>query len=698
MTPFQPGVDADSHPGVDVFARRQRLTFSVTTQVMEGAAVQRESTAVRRWENFALLGILALAAVLYCWSLGDRTLQPYYAVSVRSMTESGKAFLFAGFDPAGVVSIDKTPLAFWVQGLGVWAFGYHWWAIGIVQAVEGVASVFVLHRVVRRWAGERPALLAALVLAVSPITVAIARENQADALMVLLLLLAAYCVTRAVERAAETGAGTAWLVWAGVFVGLGFFAKMLAAWVVLPALAAAYLAAPVSWPKRLLRLSLSGVVCAVVSLAWVVLVSVWPATGRPFVGSTTNDSIWQLIFGYNGFGRVAGASTGSLGALGNSYGAQFSGSPGPLRLFGPFLGGQVGWLLPLALAAVLGAVIVWARTRAGTPRQRAGWLLWGGWLVVGALVFSFAGGIFHRYYTVELVPAIAAVVAMGLSVCWAWYRAGRAVGLLLPLAVAGTAGFAFLVLGWTPDWLPWLRVAILVVGVLTALLLVLAFPGRRLVDVAPRPVVVLGVVVLLAAPLAFSIDTAGTPQTVISAADPSAGPSRTDILSTAKGVLGSSTAAQLYVNFMDSAPNLSDGQREVLTYVTAHAPNARIQLGVELGSWGADPYLLNSSARVAAFGGYVGLDPSPTVAQLSDWSADGQVRYILFPATLLQIARDIQASGKVPARSASARQAASSTSTLATRVAWVSRDCKLVPPFQIGPAAATAGYLFDCQG
>lgn len=665
----------------------------MTTEVIESAAVAPDSTPARRWEPFALAGILVLAAVLYCWGLGDRALQPYYAAAVRSMTESGKAFLFAGYDPAGVVSIDKTPFAFWVQGIGVWIFGYHWWAIALVQAIEGVASVFVLHRVVRRWAGERPALLAALVLAISPVNTVIARDNQADALMVLLLLLAAYCVTRAVERA-EAGAGTGWLLWAGVLVGLGFFAKMLAAWIVLPALAIAWLAAPLSWPKRLLRLLLSGAACAAVSLAWLTFVSLWPASDRPFVGSTTNDSIWQLVFGYNGFGRVAGASIGSLGSLGSSYGAQYSGAPGPLRLFGTSVAGQVGWLLPLALATVIGAIIAWARTRSGTPRQRAGWLLWGGWLVVTALVFSFAGGIFHRYYTVELAPAVAALVGVGMSVCWGWYRAGRAIGLLLPVAVLGTAGFAYVVLGHTPDWQPWLRVAIVATGVVSALVLLLSFPGRALLKVTPRPAALVAIVAMLAGPLAFSVDTMLTRQTVIGAADPTAGPSTTDILSTAQDALGGSApAARLYVAFMDDAPTLTTGQREVLDYVSAHAPNARVQLGVELGSWGADPYVLNSGDRVVAFGGYVGLDPSPTSGELATWAGNGQLGYVLLPGPLLAI-------GKAEQRQTAPRAKAPTgvnTTTLVQRVTWVSRNCKPVPPAQIGPDAVGAGVLFNCQ-
>ncbi len=667
----------------------------MTTGVLERTAAQPANPPTRRWESLALLGILAIAAVLYCWDIGDRALQPYYAAGVRSMTESAKAFLLGGFDPAGVVSIDKTPFAFWVQGIGVWIFGYHWWAIALVQAIEGVAAVFVLHRLVRRWAGERPALLAALILAVSPIGTAIYRANQADGLMVLLLLIAAYCVTRAVERARE-GSGIGWLVWAGTFIGLAFFAKMLAAWVVLPALALVDIAAPISWPKRLLRFLIAGTVTVAVSLAWPIMVSLWPASDRPFIGSTSDNSIWDLIFGYNGFGRVSGGNIGSLGNIANSYGVQFTSPPGPLRLVEPSLAGQVGWLLPLALATVIGAIVVWLKTRGGTPEQRAGWLLWGGWLIIAGLVFSFAGGIFHRYYTVELVPAIAALSAVGLSTCWGWYRAGRTTGLLLPAAILGSGAFAFYTLAGTSHWLPWLRFAIAALTVLVVVLLLAAFPGRGPLSASARPIVVLGLVALVAGPFAYSVDTMLTPQTVTSAADPSAGPNQQgDVLSTVRAALSSSKAAQAYVDFINGAGTFTPGDREVLTYATTHAPNARIQLAVEFGSWGVDPFLVNSSARVAAFGGYVGVDPSPTAAQVADWASSHQLGFVLLPASLLKIGKILQAttSQKTKAKAAAATV---DTAALNQRIAWITHHCAPVRPAAIGPDALQAGLLFRC--
>lgn len=650
--------------------------------MIENKVGEPPEVATPRWERYGLWGILAVAAVLYCWGIGDRQLQPYYAAAVRSMTENWHAFLYAGFDPSGVLSIDKTPLAFWVQGIGVWIVGYHWWAIALVQAVEGVASVFVLHRVVRRWAGERPALFAALVLAVSPITTAIDRSNQADCLMVLLLLLGAYCVTRAVERSVADGGGTAWLVWAGVFVGLAFFAKMLAAWVVLPALGLGYLAAPVSWPKKVVRLLLAGVVAAAVSLAWPVLVSLTPAADRPFVGSTTSNSIWDLLFNYNGFGRVSGGDIGSLGALTSSYGVQFSGATGLTRLFGPANAGQIGWLLPLAVASVIGAAIVWLRTRTGTPQQRAGWLLWGGWLIVAGLVFSFAGGIFHRYYTVELAPAVAATVAVGLSAMWGWYRQGRRVGLLLPAAVLLTVGYAWVVLDDSAGWQPWLRWTVVIVGVVAAV---------ALLRIRSRTVVLIAVAAMLAGPIAYSVDTMFHPQTVITAADPAAGPTADDVLATAESALGSSAAAQDYLQFMSQAGTLSPAQQEVIDYVNAHAGGARVPLAVEFGSWGADPYLINSSVRAVALGGYVGLDPAPTTGQLAEWASQGQLGYVLLPSILLEADK---ARPGTPSASQGARLA---IAALVDRVRWTATHCHPIAPVTIGPDAAGAGVLFRCM-
>ncbi|WP_329052878.1 glycosyltransferase family 39 protein [Amycolatopsis sp. NBC_01488] len=621
-----------------------------------------------RAERIALGMVLGVAAALWGWAPAGRPLQPYYAAAVHSMAHDVSAFFFAGFDPAGVVTVDKPPLAFWTQTLGVTVFGFHPWAIALVQVIEGVAAVFVLHRVVRRWAGPRTALLAAALFALTPVTAAINRDNLPDTLLVLLLLLAAYCVTRAVEN-------PRWLVWAGVFVGLGFLTKMLAAWIVLPGLALAYfIAAPGSRGRRLAWIGLAGGVTLVVSLAWPVVVTLWPGA-KPFVGSTTDGSVWQLAFGYNGLTRLVGGSTGIGGGYGATIGAALGGDAGPLRLFDTEVGGQIAWLLPLALGSL---VVAACRARGAEPRAKAGWALWGGWLVVGAAVFSFTGGIFHAYYTAELAPAIAALAAAGLATAWRWQRSSGAARFALPGAVAGTALLAYVLLGRTPDWLPWLRYTVLAL----ALLAVVAAFLR-----APRAAVVIGLVAVVAGPTAFVADTAVRPVSVLETADPGAGPSSTDAVRTVVGVNTGQAAEAGYVRFIDSAYRLSPGQREVLAY--AQTSSTEIALAVEGGTYGADPFLLNTDARVAPLGGYLGFDPAPSAADLPRWVAAGKLRFVLLPLVFVDIGRGASKQQRTTA-------AAGDAGELTRRVGWEAKHCRPVPPARIGPDAATAGVLFDC--
>ncbi|GLY40930.1 glycosyl transferase [Amycolatopsis sp. NBRC 101858] len=618
-------------------------------------------------ERIAVGTVLGVAAVLWGWALGSRPLQPYYAAAVHSMSHDVAAFFFAGFDPAGVVTVDKPPLAFWTQTLGVAVFGFHPWAIALVQVVEGVAAVFVLHRVVRRWAGPRTALLAAALFALTPITAAINRDNLPDTLLVLLLLLAAYCVTRAIENAR-------WLVWAGVFVGLGFMTKMLAAWIVLPGLALAYfVAAPGSRGRRLAWAGLAGGVTLVVSLAWPVVVTLWPGV-KPFVGSTTDGSVWQLAFGYNGVTRLVGGSTGIGGGYGATVGAALGGGSGPLRLFDAEVGGQIAWLLPLALVSL---VVAACRARGAAPHTKAGWALWGGWLVVGAAVFSFTGGIFHAYYTAELAPAIAALSAAGLATAWRWQRSSGSVRFVLPAAVVGTALLAFVLLGRTPEWLPWLRYTVLALAVLAVVAVLLR---------ASRVAVVIGLAAVVAGPAAFVVDTAVRPVSVLETADPGAGPPSTDAVRTVVGLNTGAGAEAGYVRFIDGAYRLSPGQREVLAY--AQASSTGVVLAVEGGTYGADPFLLNTDARVAPLGGYLGFDPAPSAADLPRWVAAGKLRFVLLPQVFLEIGR-----------SASKQRTAAAVADageLTGRIAWEAKHCRPVPPARIGPDAAGAGVLFDC--
>ena len=350
----------------------------------------------------ALAAICVMAGLLYGWRISASGWgNLYYSAAVKSMSASLTNFVFGSFDPIGVVTVDKPPMAFWPMVVSAAVFGYHGWSLLLPQVLEGVAAVWLLHRTVRRWAGEHVALLAALVFALTPVTVAINRDTNPDTLMVLLLVAAAYAFTRSVQPAVEPGRSHRWLLLAAMFLGLGFVTKMLQAWIVVLVFAVAYLvgsAAPLR--RRVLDLLGSGVVLLGSSLWWIVLVSFWPGP-KPYIGGSTDGSVLNLVIGYNGVGRilgreagrelVGGASTSSNpGAShwvgGHPGGGGFGSGAGATRLFSNQLGGQISWLLPLCLL-VLAAVVI-----AGVRQMRAGMLVdrarRAGWVPMGRLVVT----------------------------------------------------------------------------------------------------------------------------------------------------------------------------------------------------------------------------------------------------------------------------------------------------------------------
>lgn len=524
-----------------------------------------------RWTRPALLGLLLATALLYLWGLGASGWgNAFYSAAVQAGSESWKAFFYGSSDAANSITVDKTPASLWLMALSVRLFGLSSWSILVPQALLGVASVGVLHAAVRRWYGPVAGLLAGAVLAVTPVATLMFRFNNPDALLVFLLVAAAYATVRAVETAS-----TRWITLTGALVGLGFLTKMLQAFLVIPVFAGVYLlAAPTGFWRRIRQLLLSGLAVVVAAGWWVALVELVPASARPYIGGSQHNSILELTLGYNGLGRITGDEEGSVGGagrMGGGGGGPFSGQSGLLRMFGTEVGGQISWLLPAALILLVAGL--WLAGRAArTDRTRAGLLLWGGWLLVTGLIFSFMSGIFHAYYTVALAPAVGALVGIGATLLWRarttpavptpptpGYAPAAAVRPLAPAAAspdtaspnAGTPaaptasaggpfapgrrrGFAATVIlagalavtvwwSWhllarSADWYPWLRTAVLVVGLAAAVLLVL-------VDWLPRraapALLALGAAAALAGPVAYSLQTAATAHT---GSIPSAGP------------------------------------------------------------------------------------------------------------------------------------------------------------------------------
>jgi 4-amino-4-deoxy-L-arabinose transferase-like glycosyltransferase len=505
------------------------------------------------WARVGLVVLLAGTAVAYLWNLSESGYaNSFYAAAVQAATKSWKAFFFGSIDASNFITVDKPPASLWVMALSGRIFGFGSWSMLAPQALEGVAAVWLLYGAVKRWFGAGAGLAAGALLAATPVAALMFRFNNPDALLVLLMVAGAYCLTRALEQA-----GTRWVLAVGAIIGFAFLAKMLQAFLVLPAFSVVYLvAAPTSVRRRIGQLLAGGGALLLSAGWWVAIVALWPAGSRPFIDGSPDNNIFNLITGYNGLQRIF-SSGGAGGGGGGGGGANFSGATGALRLFNDLMGGQASWLLPVALLAlVLG---LWARRRAPrTDRARAALLLWGGWLVVTAIVFSFGQGVIHTYYMVALAPAIAALVAIGGALLWP-HRDSPAARALAAVVIAGTAAWACVLLARTPSWEPWLRVVIVAAAALALLGLAaapIAGSARRRISIVAM---VLGAVACLSGPLAYVAETISTPHT---GSIPSAGPASAQGFGGpggsgpgASGPGGSGSGAQR----LGGAPSAADG-------------------------------------------------------------------------------------------------------------------------------------------
>ncbi|MDO3638411.1 ArnT family glycosyltransferase, partial [Mycolicibacterium arseniciresistens] len=457
------------------------------------------TAAAPRWPHLALPVLLAATALLYLWGLGrSGWANDYYAAAAQAGTQSWTAWLFGSLDAGNAITVDKPAAALWVMSLFGRLFGFTPFTMLLPQALMGVATVALLYAAVKRTSGPAAGLTAAAVMAVTPVAALMFRFNNPDALLVLLLVAAAYAMVRAIETA-----GTRWMLLVGVALGFAFLTKMLQAFLVVPGLALAFLvAAPVGWWHRVCGLMV-GAVSMVVSAGWyIALVEWWPADSRPYIGGSTDNSLLQLALGYNGIERIAGGEGPGGGGPGGGPGGSlfFGGQAGIGRLFGASMGVEASWLLPAALIGLVAGF--WLTRRSPrTDGVRAALLLWGGWLLVTGAVFSFMDGTIHPYYTVALAPAVAALVGHSTAELWRG-RAHPWPRLVLAAMVAATGVWAFVLLDRTPDFVPVLRWAVLVGAVAAAA--VLAVGAHRLRR-ATAVVVLAAALSSLAAPAAFAI-------------------------------------------------------------------------------------------------------------------------------------------------------------------------------------------------
>jgi 4-amino-4-deoxy-L-arabinose transferase-like glycosyltransferase len=588
--------------------------------------------------------VIAFAAFLYVYNLAvSGYANTYYSMAAQAASQDWAAWFWGSLDPSNFITVDKPPLATMLMGLSVRMFGLSSWSILLPEAICGVAMIAVLYAVVRRYHGAAAGTLAALVAALTPAAVLIFRYNNPDALLTLLLVLAAWAFMRSIEDGRLR-----WTLLAGLFVGLAFNTKFLQAYLILPAFVVVYvLCAPGSVRKRAVGLFAAAVSVVAFSSWWVVAVELTPASMRPYVGGSTDGTAVQLLFGYDGLARILGFGGGSAGGLGGGpggagaggLGGSFSGAPGLLRLFNGQLGGQVAWLLPFAAIGAVASLGLRLRSKRTDP-SRASVLMWTLWLLVHALVFSFMSGIIHSYYTVVMAPAIGALVGIGAVDLWQARTAHpRFASLALAAAIATTAVLAWALLERTPDFLPGIGFAVLAVGVAMAAVVALPSLASRRAGLVAATV---GVAALLVGPVAYAAQSVETP---FSGGDPSAGPRARAQFAGFPGGGGFPGGFTGGPDRRNGQPPPDDGTFPIpggpsttrnpgglsqiqLAYLVANRGGARWIVAASSSNEAA-PIELATGEPVMAMGGFTGADPAPTLDQLKAYIASGQLRFVI---------------------------------------------------------------------
>ena len=568
---------------------RVRIVETAADDIKGLSRVRKEYGKSSFGEMAAFGGLLLFTSIFYLWNLTINGMaNSYYAAAAQAASTSWLAWLFGSLDAANFVSVDKPPISMMIMGLFGRLFVFSSWSMLLPHALAGIATVALVYLVVRRWYGARAGLIAGVVMALTPAAALMFRFNNPDSFLTLFLTASAYSFLRSFE----VNKPVLWLSLAGLFTGFAFNTKMLQGLLLLPIMTIIYIGfARPKFTTRMWHLGVACIATIVSTFWWSILVWLTPAASRPWVGSTSDNSIWSLMFGYNGFGRL-------LGNSGGPGGVGFGGETGVLRILNESFGPNIAWLIPVALISA--GLVIWLLRRA--PRhnkERIGVLLWLGWLLMHIVIFSMTSGTIHPYYVVAMTPAVAALVGIGAPYIWQAYTRRTKVAWILPLSIALTTILSIIMLGYSNYW-PWLMWLVMIAGgVATILTLLPLSQTRRLKQI----ILGLAITASMAAPIVFSVSTVATAH---SGSIPTAGP----------GALA-----------MSNTNNESARAESTLISFLLENRHGTIWLAAVNSANESAPIQLSSGQPVMAIGGFNGSDSTLTLSQLKQLVKQGKVRY-----------------------------------------------------------------------
>ncbi|WP_443095486.1 glycosyltransferase family 39 protein [Rothia koreensis] len=676
MTRTAPTAEA---PNADPVPRRRPILF-------------RREPGEPAWINPAIAAMMVAATTVYLWNL---TISGYgnsfYAATVRAGSTSWTSMLFGSLDANNGITVDKPPAAYWIPSLFARVFGFSSFTVLLPQALMGIATVWVLYLAVRRTNGKIVGLVAGSTLTLTPVAVMMFRFNNPDAMLTLCLVLGAYFTIRAIQsdRAARF-ASAGWMLGAGLILGLAFLVKMLQGFMTIPALVVAFaIAAQAGWLRKIRDVVVAGIgVCLPVG-AYAAVFAWWPEGSRPYMAGTESNSFWELVMGYNGLARIFGnsggggapggasdqaaetagggaaagaAAGGAPGGGGPGGGTMFGGDVGVFRMFNSGFGAEISWLIPAAVIILVAGFWLTRRARR-TDDTRAALIVWGGWLIVNAGVFSFMEGTIHPYYVVVLSPAVAAIVGIGVAEFWRGRR-HSVTRRTAALALLATVIWSFaLMQREAPDWLPWLRWVLLIGGSVTSVLIFVGLPRSGTGSVR-RGAAVLAVAALVFGGLGSGAWALATVGNAHNGSIPTSGPSAAG----EKGGMGQGAGGpqngaggqgqgdgqdgQDGQNQVDQQAGQGQGAQqdgqgqssqpgggangggmggeEANSELTDLLKNAGTEYSAAtVGATSAASYMLSSDTEVLDIGGWMGSDPYPTVDEFKSMVDDGRIRYFV---------------------------------------------------------------------